>query len=71
MPPALQADDPPPVPPVKPDLDDCCHSGCNPCVFDLYDEAQQRYEAALAAWRVRQAQREAVPPEKKAAPKRR
>jgi hypothetical protein len=23
------------------------------CVFDSYDEALQRYEAALAAWRAR------------------
>ncbi|HEY2023505.1 MAG TPA: oxidoreductase-like domain-containing protein [Paraburkholderia sp.] len=44
-------DDPPPQPPVKPDLEDCCHSGCIQCVFDLYDEALERYEIALAAWR--------------------
>jgi len=43
------------VPPVRPDLDDCCHSGCNPCVFDLYDEALERYQAALAEWQARQA----------------
>jgi hypothetical protein len=48
-------DDPRPVPPEKPDLDDCCHSGCSPCVFDLYDEALERHEAALAAWEARQA----------------
>ncbi|MFT4069868.1 oxidoreductase-like domain-containing protein [Paraburkholderia sp.] len=46
-------DDPPPQPPVKPDLEDCCHSGCTQCVFDLYDEALERYEIALAAWRQR------------------
>ena len=47
-------DDPPPVPPVRPGLDDCCHSGCNPCVFDLYDDALERYHAALAEWQARQ-----------------
>ncbi len=48
-------DDPPPVPPVRPRNDECCGGGCNPCIFDAYDEALQRYEAALAAWRVRHA----------------
>jgi hypothetical protein len=40
---------------VRPDLDDCCHSGCTQCVFDLYDEALERYEVALAVWKKRQA----------------
>ncbi len=42
---------PRPVPPVQPDLDDCCRSGCVPCVFDLYEEALARYERELAAWK--------------------
>ncbi|WP_232231991.1 oxidoreductase-like domain-containing protein [Burkholderia sp. WSM2230] len=42
---------------MQPDLDDCCHSGCSPCVFDLYDEALERYEIALAEWQARQARR--------------
>ncbi|MGI4720689.1 MAG: oxidoreductase-like domain-containing protein [Janthinobacterium lividum] len=41
---------PRPVPPVQPALEDCCRSGCTPCVFDLYEEALERYERALAAW---------------------
>ncbi|MBW9102723.1 hypothetical protein JNB89_03190 [Paraburkholderia phenoliruptrix] len=53
MPRAASADDPKPQPPVQPDLDDCCHSGCSPCVFDLYDEALERYEVALAQWQAR------------------
>ena len=52
-------DDPRPQPPVCPDNDDCCHSGCDPCIFDLYDEEFGRYRAALAAWEAREAERQA------------
>ena len=52
--PELQPPDPAPVAPVQPDIDDCCRSGCTPCVFDLYEEAMDRYRAALAAWQARQ-----------------
>jgi hypothetical protein len=45
--------DPRPQPPAEPALEDCCRSGCNPCVFDLYEQALERYEQALAAWRAR------------------
>jgi Oxidoreductase-like protein, N-terminal len=45
--------DPRPVPPVPPDPEDCCRSGCAVCVFDLYNEALERYEAALAEWLAR------------------
>jgi hypothetical protein len=51
----VTADDPRPTPPVRPDRDDCCHSGCESCVFVLYDEALERYRAALAAWEARHA----------------
>jgi hypothetical protein len=47
--------DPAPVAPTPPGLDDCCRSGCTPCVFDLYEDALDRYRAALAAWQARQA----------------
>ena len=47
------AADPRPVPPPPPDPEDCCRSGCAVCVFDLYNEALERYEAALAAWLAR------------------
>ncbi|MCC8403973.1 oxidoreductase-like domain-containing protein [Paraburkholderia sp. MMS20-SJTN17] len=63
VPRATPSDDPPPQPPVRPALDDCCHSGCTQCVFDLYDEALERYEVALSAWRARQAR----PPQKQGA----
>jgi hypothetical protein len=46
-------DDPPPVAPRRPENDECCGGGCNPCVFDLYEDARERYERALAAWRAR------------------
>lgn len=51
-------DDPRPTPPIQPELEDCCNSGCSPCVFDLYDEALARYRVELAEWEARQAQRE-------------
>ena len=46
--------DPPPVRPTEPDAADCCGEGCANCVFDVYEAALERYEAALAAWRARQ-----------------
>jgi hypothetical protein len=39
-----------PQPPAEPALEDCCRSGCNPCVFDLHAAAAERYEQALAEW---------------------
>lgn len=55
MPDALIDNDPPPVPPTCPGDDECCNSGCDPCVFDLYTEELERYRAALRAWEERQA----------------
>ncbi len=55
LPMPIADDDPPPVPPEPPTSADCCRSGCDPCVFDLYDAALERYEAELAAWRERRA----------------
>jgi len=50
-------DDPRPVVPPRPTMDDCCRGGCEPCVFDLYDEAVERYEAELRAWLERRNER--------------
>jgi hypothetical protein len=47
------AADPRPLPPPAPEPDDCCHSGCAICVFDLYNDALERYEEQLAAWLAR------------------
>ena len=40
----------PPVAPLQPDIDDCCRSGCDPCIFDLYEDAMARYRLQLQAW---------------------
>ena len=42
--------DPRPTPPREPTMDECCKSGCEPCVFDRYNDALERYEEALRAW---------------------
>ncbi|AGM40188.1 hypothetical protein SPISAL_00435 [Spiribacter salinus M19-40] len=40
-----------PPPPREPDLDECCGSGCDPCVFDLYEQRLARWEARCEAIR--------------------
>lgn len=45
--------DPRPTPPEKPLACDCCDSGCDPCVYDVYADELDAYEKALAAWRMR------------------
>jgi len=42
--------DPRPLPPREPAIEECCGSGCEPCVFDRYADALERYQEALAAW---------------------
>ena len=51
-------DDPRPEPPERPDDDACCHCGCDPCIFDLYDAEVDRWRAELAAWEKRQTARQ-------------
>ncbi|CAH2107571.1 unnamed protein product [Euphydryas editha] len=31
-------------PPVEPREEDCCNSGCNPCIFDVYQRQLERYK---------------------------
>ncbi|MGE8641143.1 MAG: oxidoreductase-like domain-containing protein [Achromobacter sp.] len=45
--------DPQPIPPERPAPEECCNSGCIPCVYDRYDEAMEAYREALKAWRAR------------------
>jgi hypothetical protein len=47
------ADDPPPAAPARPNADDCCQGGCARCVYDLYEDAMERYRAEVVAWHAR------------------
>jgi hypothetical protein len=51
-------DDPLPVPPERPSYEDCCRGACDPCIFDVYEEAMERYRAELKAWQDRNRKRE-------------
>lgn len=51
--------DPQPQAPDVPGDDMCCGSGCEPCVWDLYNAAVQEYRLQLAAWQLREAARQA------------
>jgi hypothetical protein len=55
-----QDDDPRPQPPVRPGDEDCCKGGCDRCVFDLYEDALERYEFELKAWEERRKARSAA-----------
>jgi hypothetical protein len=50
-----RAADPRPTPPERPDDSECCRSGCDPCIFDLYQQALEEYREKLKAWEARQA----------------
>lgn len=43
----------PPTPPERPGDNECCQSGCEPCIFDMYAEELQAYREALSAWEAR------------------
>jgi hypothetical protein len=58
--PDFPIDIPAPVPPDRPSDDECCRSGCAPCVFDRYAEELAHYRAALRAWEEKQAGRNKV-----------
>jgi len=46
--------DPMPTAPEPPDLNACCGSGCDPCIFDQHDLAMDEYRQQLRAWQARQ-----------------
>lgn len=54
-PPAATDDDPLPSAPSRPSADHCCQGGCARCVYDLYEDAVERYRADVAAWHARRA----------------
>ena len=60
-PPAERSDaapaDPAPLPPPVPEDGTCCGSGCDPCVWDWYQQERDRYLAELKDWQARQAAR--------------
>ncbi|AGW95112.1 hypothetical protein N234_34200 [Ralstonia pickettii DTP0602] len=49
-------DDPRPAPPERPGDDECCGSGCDPCIFDYYYQELDRYREELRAWEARHAE---------------
>ncbi|NYT61821.1 oxidoreductase [Alcaligenaceae bacterium] len=51
---STQPNDPRPVPPRQPHSNDCCGCGCNPCVFDYYEDQMDIYREKLLAWEERQ-----------------
>ncbi len=42
-----------PEPPYEPALEECCGNGCEPCIFDIYNEALRQYRTDLKAWQAR------------------
>jgi cytochrome-b5 reductase len=40
-----------PRPPREPDPEDCCGSGCEPCVFEIYQERLERWRERCRALR--------------------
>jgi hypothetical protein len=43
----------PPIPPEKPDPEECCGSGCERCVVDVYYEKLEQYQGELREWQRR------------------
>jgi hypothetical protein len=38
-----------PKPPSRPAPYECCNRGCCPCIFDYYEDALERWRAAVSA----------------------
>lgn len=41
---------PRPVAPEAPEPEECCNSGCEPCIMDYYTEELAKYRHDLAEW---------------------
>jgi len=41
---------PKPEPPREPEPAECCQSGCDPCVYDRYWDAVEKFEQAMLEW---------------------
>ena len=50
---AALAADPRPTSPEEPGPGECCESGCDPCVWDFYNQERDHYRRELAAWLAR------------------
>lgn len=53
----MMPDDPCPIEPEEPGLNDCCGNGCEPCVFDTYIVEKRQWEQAVKEWETRQVKR--------------
>lgn len=59
---SVGTEDPRPLPPREPALEECCKGGCEPCVFDRYYDALERYRDALQEWLRRHPEAVSDPP---------
>ncbi|PHJ21912.1 oxidoreductase- amine-terminal protein [Cystoisospora suis] len=50
-----------PEPPWKPDPSDCCGSGCDPCIFDIYYQQLEEYHRLLKLWEDQQGHENSPP----------
>nr|WP_246606560.1 oxidoreductase-like domain-containing protein [Lysobacter antarcticus] len=53
LPQPATVDDPRPVEPERPLPMECCDSGCDSCVHDVYADEVRHYRELLAAWQDR------------------
>lgn len=53
--------DPRPEAPEPPTDDMCCGSGCDPCIWDIYQKEWDSYQRVLAEWKARHVSRTAIP----------
>jgi hypothetical protein len=49
----LLLEDPAPIAPDMPSESECCESGCDRCVWTVYQEHKLDYERRYAAWLAR------------------